>query len=92
MLPPPAWPTYTFPQRDPLLDRPNAAQPGWYFNLEPNFVLVHLRNQLAAPVTNTLTGNTDFIKFPGNPISPTVSPRFEIGYLFPNNWGCLRWF
>lgn len=90
VLPPPVWPTYTFPERDPLLDRPNAAQPGWYTNLEPNLVLVHLRNQLAAPVQNTITGTSDFIRFPGNPISPTISPRFEIGYLFPNNWGGIQ--
>jgi hypothetical protein len=90
VLPPPSWPTYTFPERDPLLDRPNAAQPGWYFNLEPNFVLVHLRNQLGSFVQNQITGSADFIRFPGNPIAPTISPRFEIGYLFPNNWGGIQ--
>ncbi len=90
VLPPPAWPVYTFPQNDPLLDRPYSAQPGWYANVEPNVVGVHLRNQLGAPVQNTITGNADFIKFPGNPINTTVSPRFEIGYRFPGGWGGIQ--
>jgi hypothetical protein len=90
VLPPPAWPVYTFPQSDPLLDRPYSAQPGWYTNVEPNVVFVHLRNQLGAPVQNTITGNADFIKFPGNPISPTVSPRFDIGYRLPGGWGGIQ--
>jgi hypothetical protein len=89
-LPPPSWPTYTFDKPDPLLDRPYTAQPGWYTNIEPNLLLVHLRNQLGGPVTNGLTGATDFIKFQGNPINPTVSPRFELGYRFPGNWGGIQ--
>lgn len=87
VLPPPSWPTYNYSQPDPLLDRPYAAQRGWYTNVEPNFLLVHLRNQLGGPVTNGITGATDFIKFQGNPVNPTISPRFEIGYRFPGNWG-----
>ncbi|HEY7330995.1 MAG TPA: hypothetical protein VH592_25385 [Gemmataceae bacterium] len=90
VLPPPSWPTYTFDKPDPLLDRPYGAQPGWYTNVETNFLLVHLRNQLGAPVTNTLTGNTDTVMFAGNPINPTVSPRFEVGYRFPSNWGGIQ--
>ena len=87
VLPPPSWPVYNFNQPDPLLDRPYAAQPGWYTNVEPNFLLVHLRNQLGGPVTNSITGKTDFIKFQGNPVDATISPRFELGYRFPGNWG-----
>jgi hypothetical protein len=89
-LPPPSWPTYSFDQPDPLLDRPYAAQPGWYTNVEPNVLLVHLRNQLGGPVTNGLTGAADFIKFQGNPVNPTISPRFELGYRFPGNWGGIQ--
>jgi hypothetical protein len=81
---------YNFNQPDPLLDRPYAAQPGWYTNVETNVLGVHLRNQLGAPVTNTLTGTSDFIKFDGNPVNTTVSPRFEIGYRFPNGWGGIQ--
>jgi hypothetical protein len=87
VLPPPSWPTYNYNQPDPLLDRPYAAGPGWYTNVEPNFLLVHLRNQLGGPVTNGITGATDFIKFEGNPVNATISPRFELGYRFPGNWG-----
>lgn len=90
VLPPPSWPTYTFDQPDPLLDRPYAAQPGWYTNVDTNFLLVHLRNQLGGPVTNTLTGNTDILGFAGNPINPTISPKFELGYRFPGNWGGIQ--
>jgi hypothetical protein len=90
VLPPPSWPTYNFNQPDPLLDRPYAAPPGWYTNVETNFLFVHLRNQLGAPVPNSLTGTSDFVKFAGNPIDPTISPRFEIGYRFPGNWGGVQ--
>jgi hypothetical protein len=90
VLPPPSWPVYNFNRLDPLLDRPNAAQPGWYTNFEANFLLVHLRNQLGAPVNNTITGSQDFIKFDGNPVNPTISPRFEVGYRLPNNWGGIQ--
>jgi hypothetical protein len=90
VLPPPSWPTYHFNQLDPLLDRPYAAPPGWYTNVEMNFVFVHLRNQLSAPVPNALTGASDFVSIGGNPINPTISPRFEIGYRFPGNWGGIQ--
>jgi hypothetical protein len=90
VLPPPSWPTYNYTWPDPLLDRPYSAQPGWYTNVDTNFLLVHLRNQLGGPVTNTLTGNTDTLGFAGNPINPTISPRFELGYRFPGNWGGIQ--
>lgn len=87
VLPPPSWPAYNYNQPDPLLDRPYASQPGWYTNVDLNYLGVHLRNQLGGPVTNGLTGATDFIKFAGNPVNSTLSPRFEVGYRFPGNWG-----
>jgi hypothetical protein len=90
VLPPPSWPTYNYTKPDPLLDRPYAAQPGWYTNVEANFVFVHLRNQLGAPVPNALTGASDFVDIGGNPINPTISPRFEVGYRFPGNWGGVQ--
>lgn len=90
VLPRPTWPVYNFPKRDPLLDRPYAAQPGLYTNVETNFVFVHLRNQLDGFVPNKLTGNTDGVQFPGNPLQATVSPRFEVGYRFPGNWGSIQ--
>ncbi|HTU20403.1 MAG TPA: hypothetical protein VMG10_20230 [Gemmataceae bacterium] len=90
VLPPPTWPVYNFPQVDPLLDRPYAAQPGWYTNVETNIVFPHLRNQLVAFVPNKLTGNTDGVQFPGNPLAATVAPRFEVGYRLPGNWGSIQ--
>jgi hypothetical protein len=90
VLPPPSWPTFDFSRPDPLLNRPNAAQPGWYTNVETNILFIHLRNQLGGPVPNTLTGNMDFVKFAGNPYNPTVSPRFEVGYRLADNWGSIQ--
>lgn len=90
VLPPPSWPTFDFSKPDPLLDRPNAAQPGWYTNLETNFLFIHLRNQLGGPVFNTVTRTNDFVSFAGNPLDPTISPRFEVGYRLPDNWGSIQ--
>jgi hypothetical protein len=74
---------------DPLLDRPEAPLPGPYFNTEASVVGVHLRNQL----TNTVVINptrTDTVRFPGNQLSTTVTPRFELGYRFPDGWGGIQ--
>jgi hypothetical protein len=32
----------------------------------------------------------DVISFPGNPLDPTVTPRFEVGYHFPDGFGEVR--
>jgi hypothetical protein len=32
----------------------------------------------------------DIVRFPGNRLDPTVSPRFELGYRFPDGFGELR--
>jgi hypothetical protein len=51
---------------DPLLDRPYSAQPGFFANVETNFLLLHLRSRLGAPVFNTFTGSNDTVSFAGN--------------------------
>src|SRR5947207_468176 len=61
VLPPPSWPIFDFHKPDPLLDRPNVAQPGWYTDVETNILFAHLRNQLGGPVPNALTGKMDFV-------------------------------
>jgi hypothetical protein len=90
VLPPPDWPIFDFSKRDPLLDRPDAPQPGWYADVQTSILALHLRNQLNNPVQNTLTGNMDTVAFAGNRLDPTVSPRFEVGYRLPNGWGSLQ--
>jgi hypothetical protein len=85
----------------PLLERPEAAPQGVIFNVESSVVWVHLRNKLVggtAPVENAvglppsagmpITG--DIISFPGNRLNATVTPRFELGYRFPDGFGELR--
>jgi hypothetical protein len=32
----------------------------------------------------------DNVRFPGNQVDPTVSPRFELGYRLANGWGGLQ--
>lgn len=71
---------------DPLLDRPFAPQPGWYFYTETYITGVHLTNQLSGAVT-TPGGRTDGIAPPGSPLDTSVSPRFELGYRIPNGFG-----
>jgi hypothetical protein len=90
VLPPPHQPLIPeFSGLDPLLDRPRAPLPGWFVNAESSVVGVHLTNQL----TNTLTlsaTRTDTVRFPGNPLNWTVTPRFEFGYRLPDGWGALQ--
>jgi hypothetical protein len=111
VLPPP--PDYTAIDNgwigSPLLDRPEAAPPGVFFNVESSVVWPHLRNELVggmvtlaqtsgAPV-NTAVGlppgagmpiTGDIISFRGNPLNATVTPRFELGYRFPDGFGELK--
>jgi hypothetical protein len=111
VLPPP--PNYTVIEEGwiggPLLNRPGAAPPGVFFNVESSIVWPHLSNELVggrvtlaqtsgAPV-NTAVGlppgdglpiTGSLIKFPGNPLDATVSPRFELGYRFPDGFGELK--
>jgi hypothetical protein len=89
VLPPSGWPAVSTGGLDPLLDRPYSAQPGFFTNLETNVLWLHLRNQLAGLVPNPFTGNTDSVRFPGNKLDTAVSPRFEVGYRIPDNWGSL---
>lgn len=90
VLPDPGWPTVDYDTPDPLLDRPNAPHPGYYTNVEVNPILVEFRNQLNSPMPNPVTGHTDNVQFPGNKLNPTVSPRIELGYRFPDNWGSCQ--
>jgi hypothetical protein len=89
VLPSPGWPKVDFEQPDPLLDRPYSSQPGFFANVETSVLWLHLRNQLAGIVFNGLTGAADAVSFAGNKLDPAVSPRFEIGYRLPDNWGSV---
>jgi hypothetical protein len=89
ILPPPDhWSTTELPFPDPLLDRPCAALPGLFFNVEPNALWTHFRNQLQIPIAVTPT-RTDTLAFFGPKLNPTVSPRFEIGCRLEDGWGSL---
>jgi hypothetical protein len=89
VLPPAGWPGLEFSRPDPLLDRPDAPLPGFYFDVETNVVFPHLRNQLFVPVTISPT-QTDTIHFSGNRLDATISPRFEVGYRLLDGWGGLQ--
>jgi hypothetical protein len=90
-LPPSGWPHVDFPHPDPLIDRPYSAQPGWYANLDVHGVFnVHLRNQLSVPVLNTVTGNLNTVRFAGNGLDATASPRFEVGYRLEDGRGSFQ--
>ena len=87
---PPAdrWTTAGLPAPDPLLERPGTPSAGLFFNVEPNVLAVHFRNQLQidVPVSST---QTDTVHFPGPRLDATVSPRFEAGYRLEDGWGEL---
>jgi hypothetical protein len=89
VLPPTGWPTVKFDQPDFLLDRPEAPLPGPFFNVETQFLAIHLRNQMfnSVPLAD---GSLDTVRFNANPIDETVSPRFEVGWRLPDGWGELR--
>jgi hypothetical protein len=78
-----------FIRPDPLLERPEAPMPGPFFNVETTVDFVHLRNQPSIPVVISPT-QTDVIRFPGNRLDDTVTPRFEIGYRLPDGLGDFR--
>lgn len=102
ILPPP--PNYTAANEgwisSPLLDRPEAAPPGIFVNVESSVLWPHFSNHLrggfapnfsvGAPPTGGLPVTGDIVRFPGNPLDATVSPRFEFGYRFPDGFGELR--
>jgi hypothetical protein len=102
VLPPP--PNYSAAGEEwigsPLLERPEAAPPGIFFNAESSVLWPHFTNHLrggfapnfsvGAPPSGGLPITGDIVKFPGNPLDATVSPRFEFGYRFPDGFGELR--
>jgi hypothetical protein len=81
------WPAIDFIEPDPLLDRTDGAQPGFFANSETNVLWLHLHNRLRAPVTNTLTGAGDNVELGRTNLNPSVAQRFEVGCRFPDNWG-----
>jgi len=102
VLPPP--PDYTVVNEgwigSPLLDRAEAAPPGFVFNVESSVLWPHFTNQLqgghapdfsvGAPPSGGLPITGDIVRFSGNRLDATVSPRFEFGYRFPDGFGELR--
>jgi hypothetical protein len=89
VLPPvDGWPTASAPSPDPLLERPGAPGSGLFFNVEPNVLAVHFRNQLQINVPVSAT-QTDTVHFFGPGLNDTVSPRFEMGCRLEDGWGEL---
>jgi hypothetical protein len=87
VLPPAGWPAIDFRCPDPLLDRPDSAQPGFFSNVQTDVLLLHLHNRLRGPVPNALTGAVDQVQLGRTDLDPTAAARIEIGYRLPDNWG-----
>jgi hypothetical protein len=49
-----------------------------------------INNSVGLPPGDGVPITGDVIKFPGNPLDATVSPRFELGYRFPDGFGELK--
>src|SRR5262249_35242089 len=62
---------------------------GPFFDVETSFLAVHLRNQPSAFVSLP-DGSTDALRFGGNALNDTVSPRFEVGWRLADGWGDLQ--
>jgi hypothetical protein len=102
VLPPP--PDYTaFTEYwigSPLLERPEAAPPGFVVNVESSVVVPHLKTELQGgvnppfsvglPPQSGLPITGDVVSFPAGKLNATVTPRFELGYRFPDGFGELR--
>ena len=92
----------------PLLERPEAASQGVFFNVESSVVWPHLQNELVGgqvtlgqtsgaspssaiglPPGDGLPITGDIVSFSGSPLNAAVSPRFELGYRFPDGFGEL---
>src|SRR5207245_5078946 len=60
--------------------------PGPFATLETTIVGAHVNNRL---INTVLLGNTipDTIQLPSTELGGTVSPRFELGYRLPENYG-----
>jgi hypothetical protein len=111
VLPPP--PNYNVDDQGwvggPLLERPEAAGPGFFSNVESSIVFPQFQNKLVggqvtaaqtsgAPISASIdlppgagmpiTGSV--IRFTGPHFDPTVSPRIELGYRFPDGFGEVR--
>ena len=111
ILPPP--PDYTAASQEwsgsPLLDRPDAAPPGCFVNVESSIVWTHFQNQLVGgQITLAQTSGAninqsigippgaglpitgDVVRFPGNPLNVTATPRVELGYRLPDGFGEVK--
>jgi hypothetical protein len=84
----------------PLLDRPDAAGPGFFVNVESSVLWVQFGNELVGgtaphdnvgfPATSGLPITGDIVRFPGNEFNVTASPRVELGYRLPDGFGEFR--
>jgi hypothetical protein len=63
-----------------------ALPPGPFATLETTIVGAHVNNRL---INTVLLGNTipDTVQLPSTELGATVSPRFELGYRLPENYG-----
>jgi hypothetical protein len=87
LMPPP--PPEPLPQPAPpghWSDRVNYPPAGWFADFELDVVGPHIKNRLTAdvPITSTVS---DTVHLPMASLDWTGSPRFELGYRFPNNGG-----
>ncbi|HEV3261396.1 MAG TPA: Lpg1974 family pore-forming outer membrane protein [Gemmataceae bacterium] len=73
---------------DPLLDRPEYPQPGWFATLEMAVVASHVKNGLTAGVTVDGLG-TDQVQLPTAGLDWTGAPQLELGYRLAEGMGEL---
>jgi hypothetical protein len=84
-LPPDAERPYFQP--DTLLDPQQLPPPGWFFDLDLDATLGHVKNQLSTTVLNPATGKADLVGLPSAPLNWAINPNFEVGYRLPSGFG-----
>ncbi len=75
-----------FPGQNPLFDKRDVPHEGLFATLEASIVGTHVKNRL---VNTVQIGDvfTDTVHLPSAELDGTVSPRFELGYRLPENYG-----
>lgn len=63
-------------------------RPGWFVGVETSIVGPHVMNRLAQGI-NLSDGETDYLHLPSAELGGTLSPRFDLGYRFGENWGAV---
>jgi hypothetical protein len=70
---------------DPILDRRDWPEPGWFTNFQLDLIKPHVNNEMNQVMM--VGGKQATIALGNAPLNWTVAPRFELGYRLPSGFG-----